>query len=85
MESDSSKLVSDDTQEPGDGRLERTRLFIVAVRNELKRVNWPSGREVYATTVVVIVTSVALGVYLKAIELLFDYLLVWLFRRFGAS
>ena len=85
MESNSSKLVSDDAQEPGEGRLERARLFIIAVRNELKRVNWPSGREVYATTVMVIVTSVALGIYLQALELLFDYLLVWLFRRFGVS
>ena len=30
------------------------RLFLSEVRNELKRVTWPSRKEVYATTVVVI-------------------------------
>jgi preprotein translocase subunit SecE len=42
-------------------RVERWRLFLSEVRNELKRVTWPSRREVYGTTVVVIVTSIILG------------------------
>ena len=40
------------------------RNFLVEVRNELKRVTWPSRKEVYATTMVVIVTSIFFGVYL---------------------
>ncbi len=40
--------------------------FISEVRNEMKRVTWPSRREVYATTVVVILTSVFFGLYLFA-------------------
>ena len=31
----------------------RSRTFLTEVRNELKRVTWPSQKEVYATTVVV--------------------------------
>ena len=67
-----------------EGRLARTRTFLLEVRHELKRVSWPSGREVYATTVVVLVFSIALGLYLRSVEALFDYLLFWLLDRFGA-
>ena len=43
------------------GWWERTTDFITEVRNEMKRVTWPSRREVYATTVVVIITSAFFG------------------------
>ena len=39
------------------GWWQRGRDFLVEVRNEMKRVTWPTRREVYATTVVVILTS----------------------------
>jgi preprotein translocase subunit SecE len=67
------------------GRLERARLFLSEVRNELKRVTWPSQKEVYATTVVVILTSIFFGVYLYSIDYALDSLVLWIFRRFGAS
>jgi len=73
---------SKEPKQPVGGRIERIRLFVSEVRNELKRVNWPSGREVYATTTVVIVTSVLLGVYLWGLDLVADRLRIWLFRRF---
>src|SRR5439155_536635 len=50
------------------GRFERMRVFLVEVRNELKRVTWPSQKEVYATTVVVILTSIFFGVYLFVLD-----------------
>ena len=53
------------------------------VRNELKRVTWPSQREVYATTVVVIVTSIVMGLYLWSIDMLLDRFMIWMFQRFG--
>jgi preprotein translocase subunit SecE len=59
------------------GRFERARLFLSEVRNELKRVTWPSQKEVYATTIVVIATSVFFGVYLFAL----DSILLALFQR----
>jgi len=37
------------------GKFEQARLFLSEVRNELKRVTWPTQKEVYATTVVVII------------------------------
>ena len=40
------------------------RVFLAEVRNELKRVTWPSQKEVYATTFVVILFSVVMGIYL---------------------
>ncbi len=67
------------------GRIERARLFLSEVRNELKRVTWPSQKEVYATTVVVILTSIFFGVYLYSIDYALDTLVLWVFRRFGAS
>jgi preprotein translocase subunit SecE len=67
------------------GRIERARLFLSEVRNELKRVTWPSQKEVYATTVVVILTSVFFGLYLFAADQLFFNLVQWIFRRFGAG
>ena len=36
------------------------------------RVTWPSRKEVYATTVVVILTSIFLGVYLWGVDLILD-------------
>ena len=35
----------------------------------MKRVTWPSRKEVYATTVVVILTSVFFGLYLFGVDL----------------
>jgi preprotein translocase subunit SecE len=65
-------------------RFEQARLFLSEVRNELKRVTWPSQKEVYATTVVVILTSLFFGIYLFAIDQVFFNLVQWILRRFGA-
>jgi preprotein translocase subunit SecE len=47
----------------------RGRRFLAEVRVELSRVTWPTRREVWATTVVVILTSMLFGVYLWVIDL----------------
>ena len=62
----------------------RSRRFLAEVRNELSRVTWPNRREVYATTFVVIVTSIFFGVYLYGIDLALNALMGWLYTRFGA-
>lgn len=59
--------------------------FITEVRNEMKRVTWPSQREVYATTLVVILTSVFFGLYLWSVDLLLERGVVWVFTRFGSQ
>ena len=66
------------------GRFERGRLFLSEVRNELKRVTWPSQKEVYATTVVVIATSVFFGLYLFALDSILLAVFQWILRKFGA-
>jgi preprotein translocase subunit SecE len=63
----------------------RSRRFLAEVRNEMARVTWPSRKEVYATTFVVIVTSIFFGVYLYGIDILLDRAMAWVFRTFGAA
>jgi preprotein translocase subunit SecE len=72
-------------REAAGGRFERMRVFLVEVRNELKRVTWPSQKEVYATTVVVILTSIFFGVYLFVLDYGINNLVQWIFRQFGAA
>jgi preprotein translocase subunit SecE len=66
------------------GWWENSRLFLTEVRNETRRVTWPSRREVYATTFVVIVTSAFFGMYLWGLDLMFNRLVDWVFRQSGA-
>jgi preprotein translocase subunit SecE len=63
----------------------RSRRFLSEVRNELSRVTWPSRKEVYATTFVVIVTSIFFGVYLWGIDLILNGVMAWIFRTLGAA
>jgi preprotein translocase subunit SecE len=72
-------------KEATGGRLERVRVYLSEVRNELKRVTWPTRREVYATTLVVILTSVFFGLYLWTLDLSIDRLVRWIFQLAGVS
>jgi preprotein translocase subunit SecE len=72
-------------REAAGGRVERMRVFLSEVRNELKRVTWPSQKEVYATTIVVIITSIFFGLYLFLLDLGIDKIVGWIFNRFGAA
>ena len=72
-------------REAATGRFERLRVFLSEVRNELKRVTWPSQKEVYATTVVVILTSVFFGLYLFVLDYGIDTIVSWIFRMFGGA
>ena len=62
-----------------------TRTFLTEVRNEMKRVTWPARNEVYATTVVVIVTSTFFGLYLWGLDLALNRAVNWIFQYFGAA
>jgi len=66
----------------------RSRRFLSEVRNEMGRVTWPGRKEVYATTFVVILFSVAMGVYLWLCDLLLGKMIgpgSWLYHFFGAQ
>ena len=67
------------------GWVGRSKRFLAEVRNEMARVTWPSRREVYATTFVVIVTSIFFGVYLYIIDLSLNAMMAWVFRTFGVA
>jgi len=53
-------------------KLGELRAFFVEVRSELKKVTWPSRKEVYSTTIVVIATSILFGFYLWGLDLAFS-------------
>jgi preprotein translocase subunit SecE len=74
----------DTVRQAAGGRFERMRLFLSEVRNELKRVTWPTQREVYATTIVVILVSLFFGLYLWLLDIGMDRIVRWIFGRFGA-
>jgi preprotein translocase subunit SecE len=63
----------------------RARRFLAEVRNEMARVTWPSRREVYATTLVVILTSIFFGIYLWGIDLALTRLMHWVYATFGVA
>ena len=64
----------------------RSRRFLSEVRNEMGRVTWPGRKEVYATTFVVILFSVAMGVYLWLCDLVLTKVLNnWLYHFLGGS
>ena len=66
------------------GWWDNSRNFLTEVRNETRRVTWPSRKEVYATTVVVILTSAFFGIYLWGMDIALSILVNWIYRRFGA-
>ena len=60
-----------------------TRTFLTEVRNEMRRVTWPSRREVYATTFVVLVTAAFFGLYLWGLDLALDRIVRAIFGAFA--
>ena len=79
----------DQIKAPAEGGIRNwwgnSRAFLSEVRNEMRRVTWPSRKEVYATTVVVILTSAFFGIYLWSFDLALNAFVNWIFRRFGAA
>jgi preprotein translocase subunit SecE len=67
----------------GTGWLTTSRTFLSEVRNEMRRVTWPTRREVYATTLVVILTSAFFGLYLWGIDLALSAAVAALYRMFA--
>ena len=63
----------------------RAKDFLSKVREEMAKVTWPSQREVQATTIVVIIFSIMMGLYLFAIDAAFNKLVEWIFRGFGGA
>jgi preprotein translocase subunit SecE len=62
----------------------RASTFIVEVRAELKKVTWPPRKEVYATTIVVVIAVFFFGFYLYGLDLIMTYAFAALTRLLGA-
>ncbi len=61
----------------------RLKTFLVEVRGEFKKVTWPPRREVYGTTIVVIITVFFFGFYLYGLDVAMSYLAAELTRLVG--
>jgi preprotein translocase subunit SecE len=81
---DQEESIGGRARESVTGWWGRSRRFLTEVRNETGRVTWPSRKEVYATTIVVILTSIFFGVYLYGIDVVLDRIMGWVFRAFAA-
>jgi preprotein translocase subunit SecE len=53
--------------------------FINEVRNELKRVSWPSREEIRGSTTVVIIIVLALAVFIGLVDRALTYLVSFVF------
>jgi preprotein translocase subunit SecE len=53
--------------------------FIKEVRNELKRVNWPSRDEIRGSTIVVIVIVLVLAVFIGLVDRALSFLVSLIF------
>jgi preprotein translocase subunit SecE len=62
-------------------KVAEARAFLSEVRAELRKVTWPSRKEVYQTTLVVIATSVFFGFYLWLLDLGFSRVLEQVLKR----
>ena len=62
-------------------KLAEGRAFLQDVRSELKKVTWPSRKEVYSTTLVVIATSIFFGFYLWGLDIAFSRILSLVLAR----
>jgi preprotein translocase subunit SecE len=66
------------------GWFTRARRFLGEVRAELGRVTWPTRREVWATTLVVLLVSIMFGLYLYGVDLILSWVVTMIFDRVGA-
>jgi len=55
--------------------LKKVREYFASVRAEVSRVSWPSRREIVTFTVLVIILTLALGIYLGLVDAVLQHLL----------
>lgn len=61
------------------------REFLGEVRSEMKKVSWPARQEVLATTSVVVVAVIIIGLYLYGCDFAFYRAVNAIFGAFGAA
>ncbi len=60
----------------------RARQFLHETRNQLRLVTWPGAREVYSTTIVVVVTVAFFALFFWVTDSVFSYASRWLLGHF---
>ena len=60
----------------------RVKEYVDALRMEMRRVTWPSKKQVQATTLVVIITVFIFGAYFAVVDLVLNYSMTRLFNYF---
>ena len=65
------------------GRLRELKPYIGEVWSELKQTTWPSRREVYGTTLVVIITVLICAAFLWVVDLLLSRMMEAVFEVLG--
>ena len=58
--------------------------FYGDVRTELKKVTWPAKKEVYGTTIVVVLTVFFFGIYLFFVDLILKNGVAWIMQTIGS-
>ena len=58
--------------------------FFREVKGEMKKVSWPTWKEVWGTTLVTIVATLVLAVYLYIADLALGKLVQYVYMRLGA-
>jgi len=64
---------------------EKAKQFYQDVRQEMRKVSWPSRQEVQSTTIVVIAAVVFFGIYLGAVDVGLNAGIGWVLRFFNVA
>jgi preprotein translocase subunit SecE len=77
-----AKVATMTSEERGPiARIKQLGGFFADVRNEMRKVTFPSRKEVQATTVVVIITVIIFGIYFYVIDYAFASGVQWVLRH----
>jgi preprotein translocase subunit SecE len=60
----------------------QTRTYVEGLREEMRRVTWPSWKQVRATTIVVIVAVFAFAAYFYLVDIVFGQMITRVFDTF---
>jgi preprotein translocase subunit SecE len=72
--------LKESSEQAGGNRVTRLMRFFSDVRSELTRVTWPTRSEVVATTIVVIIVSAVIGLYLYLVDIGLSALMTKFFK-----
>jgi preprotein translocase subunit SecE len=75
--------MTTEKSEAQPGPIVRFRTFLSEVVSELKKTTWPSRKEVYGTTVVVIVAVFITAVYLFVVDKTLERGMTFILSAFG--